>query len=76
VWLLIHAHDSVRSILPCGHSSAGPLKDSRLAMQGCCERYHDGALEPTAEAVMRARFSAYIKGEVREAATLSIGSTR
>lgn len=31
----------------------------------CCERYHQGAeTEPTAEALMRARFSAYVKGQV------------
>lgn len=34
-----------------------------LPLQACCERYHDGELEPTAEAVMRARFSAYVKGD-------------
>jgi SEC-C motif domain protein len=32
--------------------------------QECCETYHDGKSEPTAEAVMRARFSAYVKGKI------------
>jgi len=31
----------------------------------CCEPYHNGAVEPTAESLMRARFSAYVKGKVR-----------
>eukprot|EP01025_Chloroclados_australasicus_P042117 TRINITY_DN44851_c0_g1_i1.p1 TRINITY_DN44851_c0_g1~~TRINITY_DN44851_c0_g1_i1.p1 ORF type:complete len:242 (-),score=16.66 TRINITY_DN44851_c0_g1_i1:332-1057(-) len=32
--------------------------------QDCCERYHGGEFEPTAEAVMRARYSAYVKKKV------------
>lgn len=38
--------------------------DSGKQYEECCEKYHDGQLEPTAEAVMRARFSAYVKGKV------------
>jgi SEC-C motif domain protein len=34
-------------------------------VQECCQIYHKGGLEPTPEAVMRARFSAYRKGLVR-----------
>lgn len=40
---------------PCG--SGRPYTD-------CCEPYHNGGLEPTAESLMRARFSAYVKGKV------------
>lgn len=38
---------------PCG--SAQPLAD-------CCGRYHAGQLAPTAESLMRSRYSAYVLG--------------
>ena len=42
----------------CPCASGRPYAD-------CCEQYHSGsALEPTAESLMRARFSAYVKGQV------------
>ncbi|WP_457595428.1 YchJ family protein [Hydrogenimonas sp.] len=37
---------------PCG---------SGRAYADCCERYHEGAVPPTAEALMRSRYSAYAK---------------
>ena len=45
-------------------SKACPCASGRLYAD-CCEPYHCGsALEPTAESLMRARFSAYVKGQV------------
>jgi len=40
---------------PCG---------SGLAYKECCGRYHRGERPPTAEALMRSRYSAYAKGNV------------
>jgi SEC-C motif-containing protein len=40
---------------PCG---------SEKAYDACCGLYHKGAAAPTAEALMRARYSAYVKGEI------------
>lgn len=40
---------------PCG--SGRPYAD-------CCERFINGEVAPTAEALMRSRFSAYVKGKV------------
>jgi len=41
-------------LCPCG---------SNLSVTQCCQRYHDGlAIPPTAEALMRSRFSAYVLG--------------
>ncbi|MFE9021575.1 YchJ family protein [Streptomyces sp. NPDC007808] len=39
---------------PCG--LPGPY-------EGCCGRYHSGAAAPTAEALMRSRYSAFVKGD-------------
>ncbi|HEY0721074.1 MAG TPA: YchJ family metal-binding protein [Gammaproteobacteria bacterium] len=36
---------------PCG---------SGLTYQACCSRYHDGLAAPSAEALMRSRYSAYV----------------
>ena len=45
-------------------SKACPCASGRLYAE-CCEQYHAGsASEPTAESLMRARFSAYVKGQV------------
>lgn len=38
---------------PCG--SGAPYR-------ACCEPFHDGAPAPTAEALMRSRYSAYVRG--------------
>lgn len=40
---------------PCG---------SGLVYKECCGRYHRGERPPTAEALMRSRYSAYAKGNV------------
>jgi hypothetical protein len=50
-------------------SKACPCASGRPYAE-CCECYHlsDG-IEPTAEALMRARFSAYVKGHVRSIIT-------
>lgn len=40
---------------PCG---------SNLNYNECCGAYHSGKTAPTAEAVMRARYSAYVKANV------------
>ncbi len=41
---------------PCGSGNA---------YEDCCGRYHDGAdVAPTAEALMRARYSAYARGKI------------
>jgi SEC-C motif-containing protein len=40
---------------PCG---------SGLADDACCARYHRGEPAPTAEALMRSRYTAYVKGEI------------
>lgn len=34
------------------------------AYDDCCGRYHSGAAAPTAEALMRSRYSAFVKGDV------------
>ncbi len=39
---------------PCGLSQA---------YEACCGRYHSGAAAPTAEALMRSRYSAFVKGD-------------
>jgi SEC-C motif domain protein len=41
------------SSCPCGSGQAYPA---------CCGRWHDGAAAPTAEALMRSRYSAYVLG--------------
>lgn len=33
-------------------------------LAGCCGRYHAGTAAPTAEALMRSRYSAFVLGEV------------
>jgi SEC-C motif-containing protein len=33
------------------------------AYEKCCGRYHAGATAPTAEALMRSRYSAFVKGD-------------
>ncbi|GAA0240083.1 YchJ family protein [Cryptosporangium japonicum] len=43
------------SVCPCG---------SRLEYVGCCGPLHDGAAAPTAEALMRSRYSAFARGLV------------
>src|SRR5205085_58545 len=43
------------SICPCG--SADPY-------EGCCGLYHDGLPAPTALALMRSRYSAFVKGAI------------
>lgn len=43
------------ALCPCG---------SGLAPEACCVRYHRGEKPPTAEALMRARYSAYVLGEI------------
>ena len=40
---------------PCG---------STLADDACCARYHRGETAPTAEALMRSRYTAYVRGEI------------
>jgi SEC-C motif-containing protein len=40
---------------PCG---------SNLADDACCARYHRGEPAPTAEALMRSRYTAYARGEI------------
>ena len=42
------------SACPCG---------SGLAYDDCCGRWHGGAAAPTAEALMRSRYSAYVLGD-------------
>jgi SEC-C motif-containing protein len=37
---------------------------SGLAVTGCCGRWHADAPAPTAEALMRSRYSAYVRGDV------------
>eukprot|EP01023_Acetabularia_acetabulum_P018802 TRINITY_DN1950_c1_g5_i1.p2 TRINITY_DN1950_c1_g5~~TRINITY_DN1950_c1_g5_i1.p2 ORF type:complete len:253 (-),score=14.22 TRINITY_DN1950_c1_g5_i1:883-1641(-) len=44
-----------KKICPC---------QSGLDYEQCCSKYHDGEIEPTPEAVMRARYSAYCKTKV------------
>ncbi|KAK9823668.1 hypothetical protein WJX72_004547 [[Myrmecia] bisecta] len=44
-----------RSACPCGFGRK---------YEECCQRYHQGEVEPTAESLMRARFSAYVKKDV------------
>eukprot|EP00887_Chlorella_sp_A99_P005389 scaffold1.g5389.t1 len=46
---------SKQQACPCG---------SGKAFKECCRRYHEGELPPTPEALMRARYSAYAKGNV------------
>lgn len=41
------------SACPCGSGQAYPA---------CCGRWHDGAAAPTAEALMRSRYSAFVLG--------------
>lgn len=36
---------------------------SGSSYQDCCARYHDGTAAPTAEALMRSRYSAYVLGK-------------
>ena len=48
-----HAGDA-STACPCGNA---------LAYSACCGRYHAGAEAPTAEALMRARYTAYVLGE-------------
>ncbi|MGE0397239.1 MAG: YchJ family protein [Kofleriaceae bacterium] len=40
---------------PCG---------STLDDDACCARYHRGEPAPTAEALMRSRYTAYVRGEI------------
>lgn len=40
---------------PCG---------STLADDACCARYHRGEPAPTAEVLMRSRYTAYVRGEI------------
>jgi len=40
---------------PCG---------SGVPEAGCCRRYHRGELAPTAVALMRSRYTAYVRGEI------------
>lgn len=40
---------------PCGSS---------LDDDACCARYHRGEAAPTAEALMRSRYTAYVRGEI------------
>lgn len=47
---------SKQAACPCG---------SGATYKECCRRYHDGELPPTAEALMRSRYSAYSKGLVQ-----------
>ena len=41
---------------PCG---------SALAYAACCGRWHAGELAPTAEALMRSRYAAFVRGDAR-----------
>jgi SEC-C motif-containing protein len=45
------------AILPC------PCGGANYA--ACCQPYHDGALTPDAERLMRARYSAYVLGNMQ-----------
>lgn len=47
------ARVSLAPACPCG---------SDLPYGACCEPFHDGAPAPTAEALMRSRYSAYVRG--------------
>lgn len=51
------------------YKPAASLTDAvnRLATlpQECCQRFHDGELPPTPEALMRSRYSAYVKNNWR-----------
>jgi SEC-C motif-containing protein len=44
---------SLAAPCPCG---------TGRAYRACCEPFHDGAPAPTAEALMRSRYSAYVRG--------------
>lgn len=50
----------VRAVTLPAHCPCG----SGAAPEACCVRYHRGEAAPTAEALMRARYSAYVLGEV------------
>jgi SEC-C motif-containing protein len=43
---------TITTACPCGSSNYAQ----------CCKPYHDGAAAPTAEALMRSRYSAYVLG--------------
>lgn len=51
--------------------------ESELAYTECCAGYHAGsALAPTAEALMRSRYAAYVQGEVKYLVATTHPSTR
>jgi len=47
---------SVNTLCPCG---------SKKKYKLCCQRYHKGAQAKDALALMKSRYSAYVKGEVK-----------
>jgi SEC-C motif domain protein len=49
-----HRHVESKSC-PCG---------SGVPERACCARYHAGELAPTALALMRSRYTAYVRGEI------------
>lgn len=52
---------------PCGSGKPEPA---------CCARYHRGELAPTALALMRSRYSAYVRGEIDYLVATHDASTR
>ena len=48
-------HESVKDACPCGSGMPEPA---------CCARYHRGEPAPTALALMRSRYTAYVRGEI------------
>ncbi len=52
---------------PCGSGTPEPA---------CCARYHRGELAPTALALMRSRYAAYVRGEIDYLVATHDDSTR
>lgn len=57
---------TITTACPCGSSDYAQ----------CCKPYHDGAAAPTAEALMRSRYSAYVLGLMAYVYATWHGSTR
>lgn len=45
-------------------------------MSACCDRYHRGARAPTVLALMRSRYTAYVRGEIEYLVATHDESTR
>jgi SEC-C motif-containing protein len=52
---------------PCGSGASD---------EACCARYHEGELAPTAQALMRSRYTAYVRGEIDYLISTHDASTR